>query len=46
MAKKRRFRKIKGRLQHDCDDCGKRRLLKFYDREGNYICGPCKEKAG
>jgi uncharacterized protein (DUF983 family) len=38
---KKKYRQIKGYLKHTCDECGKFRLLKFYDKEGNYICKNC-----
>ncbi len=46
MAKKRKFKELKGYLKAKCDDCGNLRRLRWYDKQGNYVCqncGPDKE---
>jgi hypothetical protein len=42
--KKEKFKKIKGYLNAKCDRCGKKRRLKFYNKEGEYVCENCGPK--
>lgn len=41
MANKKKFKKIKGTIKADCDRCGKKRKLRYYNEEGEYVCSDC-----
>jgi len=41
MTVKTKFKKIKGTIKADCDHCGKNRKLKYYNKEGDYVCKDC-----
>ena len=41
MAKKTKFKKIKGEIKAECDHCGKERKLRYYNKEGDYVCKSC-----